>query len=629
MSFPKFSAVCLGFIAVLFLSLLLNCSLSSAYTSAYTYRQNQGKETVHNISTATLLPLQKNILWLLNNTSSLPLPLSIQQGEYQSSTSGLHNQLYSFYQENNFLPYWVTRYGPISKAHILLFVLLRVDKEGLDPDRYQVDKITALLMSRETRDLAQLDLMLTLALYLYVGDMQEGAVTSCLLDPTLFASARLTFAYRPALLRRAVQAPDLRLFLQSLSPRHDQYQALKKVLAKYRALAEQGGWPKIPPGKTLRQGMTDPRLRVLAERLFLTGDLKDFAVIPPPPLLAFPKPFPGPLLPVDEQRFLPPAWRVAPSESRSASVYRLHYSTSLLQAVQHFQQRYNLKQDGILGINTLRALNLPVEDHIRKIILNMERWRWFPHQLKGRRIIVNIAGFRLMGMKDRQIEITMPVIVGKVKSKTPVFNHFMTYIEVNPYWNIPPSIARDEIVGKVIQNPLYLQEQGIRIFSSWQAGAYEISSESIDWNSIGHGISQFHLRQEPGPLNTLGTIKFMFPNDKNIYLHDTPERNLFWRVQRTLSHGCVRLSRPLELASYILNNDHQMVSQRQLKAQIARKERKVFVLHQPLPVHLLYRTVRVDRTTGIAYFYDDIYGRDALLTKALFPRHKVKCKYSY
>ncbi|MCW5212872.1 peptidoglycan-binding protein, partial [Desulfobulbus sp. TB] len=360
----------------------------------------------------------------MNNRYSVPLPFSIQQGGYQNSTSGLYNLLYTFYQENNFLPYWVTRYGPISKAHILLFVLRRVDKEGLDPDRYQIDKITTLLVSRKTRDLAKLDIMLTLALYLYVGDMQEGAVTSCLLDPALFASARSTFVYRPALLRKAVQTPDLQLFLQSLSPRHYQYQALKKMLASYRALAKQGGWPKIPPGQTLRKGMTDPRLRVLAERLFLTGDLKDFAVIPPPPLLAFPKPFPGPLVPVDEQFFLPPAWRVVPPESEFP-VYRLQYSSSLLRAVQHFQQRYNLKQDGILGINTLRALNLPIEDHISKIILNMERWRWFPHQLKGRRIIVNIAGFRLIGMKDRQIEITMPVIVGKVKNKTPVFNHFM------------------------------------------------------------------------------------------------------------------------------------------------------------------------------------------------------------
>ncbi|MCI5178196.1 MAG: hypothetical protein D3911_02505 [Candidatus Electrothrix sp. AW3_4] len=625
MPFPKLLAVCLGFVA----GLLLNCSLSSAYT----YRQNQGKETVQNISTATMLPLQEKILWLLNNTSSLPLPFSIQQGGYQHTTSGLHNLLYTFYQENNFLPYWVTRYGPISKAHILLFVLLRVDKEGLDPKRYQVDKITALLMSRKTEDLAQLDLMLTLALYLYVGDMQEGAVTSCLLDPALFASARSTFVYRPALLRKAVQAPDLQLFLQSLSPRHYQYQALKKMLASYRALAQQGGWPKIPPGQTLRQGMTDPRLKVLAERLFLSGDLKDFkdfTVIPPPPLLAFPKPFPRPLSSDSAQPSLPPAWRVAPSESRSPSpVYHLHYSDSLLRAVKHFQQRYNLKQDGIVGTNTLRKLNQPIEEHIRQIILNMERWGWFPHQFKGRRIIVNIAGFHLIGMKDSQVEITMPVIVGKVKKKTPVFNHFMTYIEVNPYWNIPPSIARDEIVAKVIRNPFYLQEQGIRIFSSWQEGAYEISPQSIDWNSIGHGISRFHLRQEPGPYNALGTIKFMFPNDKNIYLHDTPSQSLFWRAQRALSHGCVRLSRPLDLASYILNNDHQMISQRQLKQQIARRERKVFALHQPLPVHLLYRTVWVDPATGTASFYDDIYGRDALLEKALFPRHKVKCSYSY
>ncbi|MCI5120860.1 MAG: hypothetical protein D3908_06665, partial [Candidatus Electrothrix sp. AUS4] len=248
---------------------------------------------------------------------------------------------------------------------------------------------------------------------------------------------------------------------------------------------------------------------------------------------------------------------------------------------------------------------------------------------EGRRIFVNIAGFRLVGMNDRQVEITMPVIVGKVQHKTPVFNDVMTYIEINPYWNIPSSIARNEIVPKVLENPLYLQEQRIRIFADWQAEAAEVMPESIDWQNIGGGINQFRLRQDPGPGNALGTIKFMFPNNNNVYMHDTPTHGLFRRAKRAFSHGCIRLSRPLDLADYILSNDHQMVMREQLKAQIASHERKIFVLNQPLPVHLIYRTARVDRSTGAAYFYDDIYGRDARLAAALFPQKESKCRYSY
>ncbi|MDU9048054.1 MAG: L,D-transpeptidase family protein [Candidatus Electrothrix sp. Rat3] len=632
MTFPKCSAVCAG-IAVFF---LFSLSSGSAYFDEQT--ENTVRSVPATLTTlATLatpatemLPLQKSLFRLLENKPSATFSFITDR----RVSGGVDALLFTFYQENNFFPYWVTEYGPTLNAHILLSVLRRVDEEGLELERYRISRITALLVSREINDLAQLDLMLTLALYTYLGDMLEGAAASCLLDPALFSAARATFANRHALLRQTTSTSDLRRFLKNLLPHHYDYQSLKKMLAKYKKLAEQGGWPEIPSGQTLRPGMTDPRLRQLAERLFITGDLKDFSVIPPPPLLARPKPFPVPILSAEQiteqiplrEALLPPSWWFIPPPW---PVHRLRYSRDLLRAVQHFQQRYNLEQDGVVGMNTLGALNLPVEDHISKIILNMERWRWLPHQLEGRRILVNIAGFRLVGMNDRQVEITMPVIVGKLGHNTPIFNHVMTYIEVNPYWNIPPSIARNEIIAKVIENPFYLQEQRIRIFADWQEGAPEVMPESIDWESIGQGINRFHLRQEPGPSNALGTIKFMFPNNNNVYMHDTPAHGLFRRAQRAFSHGCIRLSRPLDLANYILSNDYQMVSREQLDAQITSKERKIFVLNHPLPVHIIYRTARVDRKTGAAFFYDDIYGRDARLAAALFPEQKTKCRYSY
>lgn len=619
MSLAKFIAVCVG------IAVLSGIGVPSA--SAYLDEETAG--IVRSIPAPDMLPLQRNLFRFLENKPSVKFSFIIQQ----QASEGLDALLFAFYQENHFFPYWVTEYGPTRNAHILLSVLRRVDEEGLDLERYRINDLTALLVSRETTDLAKLEIMLTLALYTYLGDMLEGAVAGCMLDPGLFDAARSTVANRHAMLREAVSAPDLRLFLKNLSPRHYDYQSLKEMLATYRRLAERGGWPEIPPGETLRPGMTDPRVRLLAERLFITGDLKDFSVIPPPPLIARPKPLLGPIQYLRYIRYeplslrealLPPSWRRDP-----LPVYNFQYSNALLKAVQHFQQRYSLKQDGVIGKDTLRVLNVPVQDHIDKLILNMERWRWLPHQLEGRRILVNVAGFRLVGMYDGNVEITMPVIVGKVKNKTPIFSDVMTYIEVNPYWNIPSSIARNEIVAKVMKNPLYLKEQHIRIFADWQAEAVEVMPESIDWQNIGGGINQFRLRQDPGPGNALGTIKFMFPNNNNVYMHDTPTHSLFRRAKRAFSHGCIRLSRPLDLADYILSNDHQMVMREQLKAQIASKERKIFVLNQPLPVHLIYRTAWVDRDTGAAYFYDDIYGRDARLAAALFSPRKAKCSYVY
>ena len=613
------------FILGIAFGLFLLCSFSSA--SAYSAAAEPGT-LVRSVPAADMSPLQNNIFRLLNNKPSLALSFII----HRQPPKVLDVLLFTFYKENNFFPYWVTEYGPTRKAHILLSVLGRAEEEGLNPERYRTTELKKFLTGGETRNLAELDLMLSAILYLYLGDMLEGAAPRCLLPPDVFAAARSTVANRWVMIREAVKAPDLRLFLQSLSPSHSYYQGLKKLLAQYRRLAKQGGWPRIPSGQMLRPGMTDPRLSLLAERLFLTGDLQDFSVLPPPPLIARPKPFPGPIKRGKGRRIslrdslLPPTWRRMPP---SFPVYRLRYSTSLLRAVQHFQQRYGLKPDGVIGKNTVHALNMTVKEHIRKIILNMERWRWLPHELKGRRILVNVAGFRLFGIDNRKVEITMPIIVGTVKHKTPVFNHKMTYIEVNPYWNIPPSIAHNEILPKVRKNPFYLQEHRIRVFADWGAGAPELMPEHIDWANIGQSIRQLHLRQEPGPGNSLGTIKFMFPNNNNVYLHDTPTHALFRRTRRAFSHGCIRLSRPLELAVYILNNDYQRVSGKRLQAQIAGKKRKIFVLNSPLPVHLMYHTVWTDRKSGTAYFYDDIYNRDALLAKALFARPNATCRYFY
>lgn len=624
------------FLKFLLISITIGIFPACSFSSTAAYFSKEPENIRRGPTVSDMSPIQNDLFRLLKNKPSVQFS-SVPR---RQASKVLDVLLFTVYQENNFFPYWVTEYGPTRKARILLSVLRRSDEEGLRPARYRTAELTRLLMKRKkTYSLAELDLRLSCALYTYLGDMLEGAAPPCLLPPDLFADARFTKANRWVMLREAVNSPDLRLFLTNLSPSHYYYQGLKKLLAKYKKLAGQGGWPRIPSGPMLRPGMTDPRVRLLAKRLLLSGDLQNFSVFPPPPLITRPKPFPGPIRIGTAERIslsdflLPPAWRRIPPPAPQSShrqSYQQQYNAPLLKAVRSFQQRYGLKPDGVIGKNTLNALNLTVKDHIRKIILNMERWRWLPHELGGRRILVNVAGFRLFGMNNRKVEISMPVIVGQTSNKTPIFNHLITYIEVNPYWNIPPSIAHNEILAKVLKNPSYLRQHRIRVFADWQAGAPEIMPERINWQNIGSGIRQFHLRQEPGPRNSLGTIKFMFPNNNNVYLHDTTTHSLFKRVRRDFSHGCIRLSRPLDLADYILSNDnYQAASRSRLKAQIASKKRKIFVLNSPLAVHLIYRTVWVDRKSGTAYFYDDIYGRDAPLAKALFSRQDEKCRYSY
>lgn len=538
---------------------------------------------------SALSPLQENLAWLLEDGPAA-----------RFGFTGLHGQpeqadqlLLSLYMDNGMRPFWVAEYGVLpGKAEQLLAALDKAEEDGLDPARYRAAAIAALLSARDAENLARLDLMLTLALNAYITDMRKGQAASTRLDTRLFAAVRDSDSETDVavVVREGLRRSDLTDFLAQQAPQHRAYQALKKLLAQYRRLEAAGGWPQIPPGGKLEPGMTDHRLELLARRLLITGDL---AALPASLTTA-----PG---------LLPPV-----------------YEGELVQAVKRFQLRYNLKQDGIVGKMTLNALNIPVRDHISKIRLNLERWRWLPHQLGSRRILVNIAGFTLTSMNNEQTELFMPVIVGEIYNKTPVFSHAMTYIEINPYWNVPPSIARKDIVPKMQKDPGYLSRQRIRIFAGWHEGAPEIAPTSINWQTIGSGITRYRLRQDSGPGNALGRIKFMFPNSKNIYMHDTPGQELFHRTRRTFSHGCIRLSRPLELAWHILQHDGYSVTKEGLQKAVASKKQQVFVLKQPLPVHILYLTA-LAAEDGSPHFYDDIYGYDSQLAEALridSPKHR-------
>jgi murein L,D-transpeptidase YcbB/YkuD len=254
----------------------------------------------------------------------------------------------------------------------------------------------------------------------------------------------------------------------------------------------------------------------------------------------------------------------------------------------------------------------------------MARWRWQEHDLGSRYIIVNIANFDLKAVEDDQVVLNMAVIVGKFQHQTPVFSHRVQYVDFNPFWNIPNSIARNEELPELRKDPMYLVKRKVRLFSSWQNDAVELDSTAIDWNSVSpREMNRYLLRQDPGPWNALGPVKLVFPNRYNVYIHGTPTQELFEHSTRSFSHGCIRASQPLMLAEFALAKEKEDWSLQKIKEIVDSGKRKIVTVFAPLPVHITYQTVWVDKT-GTIHFNNDIYGRDRKLAEILFSRTENK-----
>jgi murein L,D-transpeptidase YcbB/YkuD len=268
-----------------------------------------------------------------------------------------------------------------------------------------------------------------------------------------------------------------------------------------------------------------------------------------------------------------------------------------------------------VGPATLAALNVPVEQRIRQIRLNLERWRWLPRDFERRYLLVNIADFELDVIEDGRVRTTMRVIAGTTARRTPVFTGRMTYMELNPYWHIPPIIAKEDILPRLWKDPRYLVRENIRVFRGWAQEAPEVDPESVDWSQVTPEKFPFKLRQEPGPSNALGRIKFMFPNKFDVYLHDTPGRGLFNHNSRSFSSGCIRIEKPIELAEYLLQGQPEW-NREKIVAAIHSKKTQIVWIPEPIAVHILYWTAWVDED-GTVHLRDDVYGRDTPLDEAL------------
>jgi len=489
--------------------------------------------------------------------------------------------LQRFYRSRDFEPVWLEQGRVTARARAVIAALEHASEHGLAPRDYGLPAIQARADARSAESLTELEALLSIAFVRYARHLSEGRLD----EPLHPADHRYARAQDPAaLLRRAAQASDPAGVLQAQAPRHQVYTRLRRALTRYHRIAERGGWPALPPGPTLRRGDRHATVPILRERLHATEDLDG-----------------------------------ATSGSE-------RFGAALEAAVRRFQQRHGLTVDGIVGPNTRAAMNVPAEDRVRQLVLNLERARWLPHELGRRHVLVNIAGYWTRLVEGSDTVLRMKAIVGKAYQQTPAFSDEIRYIELNPYWNVPRSIAANEIIPAVIEDPGYLERNHMQVLSGWDEDASVMDPASIDWQAMAQGRFPYRIRQKPGPQNALGQVKFMFPNEFSVYMHDTPARALFQREVRTFSHGCIRLSRPFELAQHLLGD--QGWSAERIQQVLARGERTVVPLRRHVPVHVTYLTAWMHED-GRVQFRPDVYERNQRLARALFEREPPTRYASY
>ncbi len=495
------------------------------------------------------------------------------------------------YRERDGAPLWSHRDRPRRSARALAVALGRVGRHGLAAGAYHEEAVAVLLERASDAPaagappelLADLDLLLSDAFLVLGAHLVSGRVDPERLTPEWVAVRREVDLV--AALGRAA-AGDPARELAALLPDYPEYGRLVRALARYRALAEAGGWEPVPAGETMdAEAPGEPARRAaLRRRLRVEGDL-------PPGDLAIDGPSP-PAVPDD----------AAP------------WDDALAEAVRAFQRRHGLEPDGRVGDRTLAALDVPAAERVGRIVANLERWRWLPQDLGAHHLRVNVAAFSLEEHLDGRRVLDMKVVVGRPYRSTPVFSGAMRYLVLNPYWDVPTSLAVEDKLPLIREDPGYLGAMGIRVYAG-SGGQPPIDPATIDWASLGPGNFPYRLRQSPGPRNALGRVKFMFPNRFNVYLHDTPERGLFARAERGFSSGCIRIEKPLELAEHLLAGLPEWDRAR-IDRVLASGRETVVTLPEPVPVHLLYLTAWAD-AGGTVHFRRDLYGRDGPLLSAL------------
>jgi L,D-transpeptidase YcbB len=470
----------------------------------------------------------------------------------QGSTIVCSQVVAQFYQQRCFLPAWS---DPNAIAD-LIRAIHTGEADGLPSEDYHLAAIE--ILSRQTGEpsspelVAERDLIMTDAIVRLSQNLLFGKVNPRTLFPDWNLSRTDTNINLTQAVQQAIDAKQITSLIENLRPKNPYYLQLKQALADYRGIAVHGGWERIPRGPVIKKGKNDRRLPTVRRRLALTGDL----------------------------------------EISQASNPSHEYDEETAQAIRRFQSRHGLKSNGIIDTPTLHALNVPVEQRIDEILVNLERARWGFRDPPGpSQVVVDIASFTL-SHTGRAGQWTTKVVVGEPYSKTPLIDSKIDNVIFNPTWTVPVSISEAELLPKIKRNPGYLRTHHYRLVSR----------------------QPLQIVQEPGPWNALGRVKFIFPNDFDVYLHDTPERHLFEEGTRTFSHGCIRVKDALKLAILLLDSPEW---DRERIARVIKSRRITTVpLKEQVPVSIVYRTVDL-LPDGRLVFRPDVYQRDFAVLGAL------------
>jgi len=488
-----------------------------------------------------------------------------------------------FYSQNGYSLWWVRGMEPTPQARQVIALLLEADQKGLSADDYDGprwnDRLARLKPKTQQpteADAAKFDLALTVCAMRYISDLHIGRV-----NPKQFSFAvddeSKKYDLAEFLRDRVVNSADVAGILSQVELQYPGYRRTVQALQKYIKLAEQDDGEQLPAvKKPIAPGEAYPGVPRLTRLLRLVGDLPANTNIPADPTI---------------------------------------YDGDLVNAVKNFQRRLGRDPSGRIDSQTVGDLNVPLSRRVRQMQLTLERWRWLPDSYHEELIMANIPEFHLRAYnKDFKVGVTMNVVVGKALGhNTPVFSDIMQYVVFRPYWEVPPSITRAELIPHIARDPNYLAKKGFEVVDSHHTVVSDgtVSSEVLTQLRSG----KLSIRQKPGPKNSLGLVKFVFPNSYNVYMHDTPATEVFAKSRRDFSHGCIRLERPADLAAWVLRDTPGWNAERIHAAMNGSAPEQVKLAH-PIPVFILYGTVVV-LEDGVVHFYDDIYGHDTALEKAL------------
>lgn len=488
----------------------------------------------------------------------------------------------NFYKNRKYQLAWLTSSELQPQADSLIKAITQAYEEGLEPSNYKLEEISQLKNqlfvenanktvkndSTLYKRLVQLDFMMTASYMTYGAHLLSGRI-----DPYQLDTLWLVHPRKKDLaihLEEALTNKRIRQSLNELSPAIAQYNQLKSQLARHREVIKLGGWPLLTNERSAEKTMSDETATIVRKRLAMSGELD------------------------------------------STEVGSSAKNNQLEEAIRSFQERHGIQPDGKLTRETIKWLNKPVNEVVQMIELNMERIRWLPDSIGDTYILVNTPEYRLKAIDKGKKELVMNVIVGQEYTSTPVFTDTLEYIVFAPDWTVPPTIAKKEMLPILQKNPDYLMEHNMSVYETWDAkDTTALDPHEVDWSQFTPETFNYRIVQNPGPDNSLGSVKFMMPNDLFIYLHDTPADHLFKKKKRNLSHGCIRLEKPAELAKYLLNWDEEKV-----KEYMEKEKPENVKLPKKMPVQIVYRTAWVDEE-GILNFREDIYGHDKVQLRAI------------